>query len=65
MEQLATVLFLLGIMFLAEKTKQPLLNIIASGFAFYLAFTVTAPALMVILIVLGLFELVYMYQKIK
>ena len=65
MEQLATVIFLLGIMYMAEKTKQPLLNLIGAGFAFYLAFTVTAPALMVILIFLGLFEIIYMYQKIK
>ena len=65
MEQLAVVIFILGLLFIAEKTGNPLYNLIVAGFAFYLAFTVTAPALMILLVIFALFQLVYMYKKIK
>ena len=65
MEQMVTAIFILGSMFMAEKLGQPLLNLIATGFSFYLAFTVGVPALMIILIILGIFNLIFIYNKIR
>ena len=65
MEQMVVAIFILGSMYMAEKLGQPLLNLIATGFSFYLAFTVGVPALMIILIILGLFNLVFIYNKIR
>ena len=65
MEQMVVAIFILGSMYMAEKLGQPLLNLIATGFSFYLAFTVGVPALMIILIILGIFNLIFIYNKIR
>ena len=65
MEQLVIVIFILGLIFLGAKTGSPIYNLISAGFSFYLAFTVGIPPLMIMLIFLGLFQLVYMYQVFK
>lgn len=64
MEQMVVVIFILGLMFLGHSQGQPILNIASVGFIFYLAFTVGVPALMIVLIILGLFELLYVYKTI-
>jgi len=64
MEQMVAVIFILGLIFLGHSQGQPILNIASVGFIFYLAFTVGVPALMIVLIILGLFELLYVYKTI-
>lgn len=64
MEQMVVVIFILGLIFLGHSQGQPILNLASVGFIFYLAFTVGVPALMIVLIVLGLFEMVYIYNTI-
>ena len=64
MEQLVVAIFILGFIYLGHTTGQPMLNLASVGFIFYLAFTVGVPALMVILVILGLFQLLYMYNNI-
>ena len=65
MEQLVIVIFILGLIFLGEKTGTPIYNLVSVVFIFYLAFTVGVPALMVGLVFLGLFQLGYIYTKIR
>lgn len=63
MEQMLVVIFILGLIFLGHSQGQPLLNLVSVGFIFYLAFTVGVPALMIVLIILGLYELAYIYNS--
>ena len=65
MEQLVIVIFILGLIFLGEKTGSPIYNLVSAGFIFYLAFSVGIPALMIVLVFLGLFQFVYLYMKFK
>ena len=65
MEQLAIVIFIIGLMFLGHSTGQPMLNLISVVFIFYLAFTIGIPALMIGLIFLGIFNLIFIYDKIR
>lgn len=65
MEQLAIVFFILGLIMLGHTTGQPILNLISVVFIFYLAFTIGVPALMIGLIVFGLFEMLYVYDNFK
>lgn len=64
MDQLVVAIFIIGFIFLGHSQGQPILNVASVGFMFYLAFTVGVPALMIVLIILGLFELVYVYNTI-
>lgn len=63
MDQLVVAIFIIGLMFLGHSQGQPILNVASVGFIFYLAFTAGIPALMIVLIVLGLYELVYVYVQ--
>ena len=63
MEQLVVAIFIFGFMYLGHSQGNPILNVASVGFIFYMAFTVGVPALMIILIVIGLFELVYVYKQ--
>jgi hypothetical protein len=65
MEQMVVVVLILGLMFLGHSQGNPLLNVVSVGFIFYLAFTVGVPALMIVLIFLGIFEMVYVYYNFK
>lgn len=65
MDQLVIVILILGLIFLGEKTGNPLYNLISAVFSFYLAFTVGIHVLMIGLIFLGVFQLVYLYKKFK
>ncbi len=65
MDQLVIVIFILGLIALGEKTQSPLYNIISIGFIFYLAFTISVPILMVVLIMLGIFQAIYIFTVIK
>lgn len=65
MDHLVVAIFIIGFLWLGHTTGQPILNLASVGFMFYLAFTAGVPALMVILIVIGLFELVYIYDTIR
>lgn len=65
MEQLVVVIFIIGTILLAEKTGQPIYNIISAGFCFYLAFTIHVPFLMIVLIVMALFQLIYIFDKFR
>ena len=65
MDQLVTVIFIIGLIFLGHSQGQPMLNLASVGFLLYMAFTVGVPALMIVLIVLALYELVYIYNEIR
>lgn len=65
MEQLVVAVFIFGSMIMAERLGQPVLNLIATGFSFYLAFSIGIPALMIILVFLGLINLVFIYNKVR
>ena len=65
MEQLVVGIFILGLIYLGEKTGSPIYNLISAGFSFYLAFIVGVIPIMVILIFLGLYQLLYLYRVFK
>lgn len=65
MDQLVLVIFILGLIFLGEKTGSPIFNVASVGFIFYLAFTVGIPMIAVVLIFLGLFQIIYVFQKFR
>jgi len=65
MEQLVLVIFIIGMIFLAEKTGSPIYNLIGAGFSFYLAFSVGVSALMILLIFVGLYQLLAIYTKFR
>jgi len=65
MDQLVVVIFILGLILLGHTTGQPILNLISVVFIFYFAFTVGIPAIMVGLIILGLFEMLYAYDSFR
>ena len=65
MEQLVVCIFILGLIFLGEKTQSPIYNLISAGFSFYLAFTVGITVIMLVLIFLGLFQLIYIFKRFK
>lgn len=65
MEQLVVCIFILGFIFLGEKTQNPIYNLASAGFCFYLAFTVGITVIMLVLIFIGLFQLVYIFNKFR
>lgn len=65
MDQLVLAIFLIGFIWLGEKTGSPVFNVISAFFSVYLAFTIGIVILMIAFIGLAIFQLVYVFQKFR